>query len=550
MRTQVRCDGQLITEVTILSQAPGFGGIFARSPLLGRMVTSLHVTTAPEVIRNFVLLHKGERCSPLLRSESERILRAMPFISDASVTAYPDGPDGVRIEVVTIDEPSIVASVGAGNDSPYLTALTFGNANVLGNAMYASGSWRNGFYYRDRFAGRFTNYQLWRRPFQLDIQAARRELGGDWLAELSYPFLTDVQRSAWRVAAGSAQEYARFLHPDTPHPISLMVDRRYMDAGALLRIGRPGLLGLVGTQLSFEESDPATMPVVITDTGVVSDSTSALIARYPHSRSVRINALLGVRRLRFLRVTGFDALSGPQDLRIGVQAGLTLGRSLPASRGVGRNEMYTGVSAYFGTGNQWSFAAVQTDVEARRASGESAWDDVLTNGRAAWYVKPHPRHLVTADLMWAGATGSRIPFQLALGDHRGGLRGYDDAPIGGARRVVARLEERWRVGNFRGTAAAGVAVFAEAGRIWAGDVPLGFDSGLRPAAGVSLLVAVPPRSQRMWRLNVAFPVNAREGARWGVRLTNEDRARVFWQPPSDIRRVRERAVPQSIFSWP
>ena len=93
-RTQVRCAGQTITEVVIRAEAPGFGGIFSRSPFLGHLVTTLHVTTAPSVVRNFVLLQKGMKCDPVLRSESERILRAMPFLSDASVTAYPDGAEG------------------------------------------------------------------------------------------------------------------------------------------------------------------------------------------------------------------------------------------------------------------------------------------------------------------------------------------------------------------------------------------------------------------------------------------------------------------------
>ncbi|HEX5633440.1 MAG TPA: hypothetical protein VFX50_09435, partial [Gemmatimonadales bacterium] len=151
---------------------------------------------------------------------------------------------------------------------------------------------------------------------------------------------------------------------------------------------------------------------------------------------------------------------------------------------------------------------------------------------------------------WAGAWGGRIPYQLAIGDRRGGLRGYDDVMVGGARRAVLRVEERWRVGGFRGTADAGVGIFADAGRVWAGDVPLGLDTGIRPAAGLSFMAAVPPRSQRMWRVDVAFPLDSRDGARWGIRVANENRTRIFWQAPPDIRRVRERAVPQSIFSWP
>ena len=548
-RTQVRCAGQIITDVSIRSQAPGFGGIFSRSPFLGRLVTSLHVNTAPSVIRNFVLLEKGQPCNALRRSESERILRAMPFIADASITAYPDGMDGVRIEVVTVDEPSMVGSIGVESQVPFLTGLTFGNTNVLGNAVYASATWRDGFFYRDRFSGRYSNYQLWGKPYQLEIAGARRELGSDWVADVSYPYLTDVQRSAWRVAGGESREYARFLRPSGV-PSSLAIDRSFADAGAMLRVGRPGYLGLIGAQFSFESNNPASAPVIVTDSGLMRDTTSSLIGRYRTTRSARFNTLLGFRKLRFVRVTGFDALSGPQDLRIGTQLGLTLGHSLPASRGVARNEKYVGASVYFGVGGGRSFAALQGDLEGRRSSETDGWDDVLSAGRVAWYIKPHPRHLVLADITWGGGWSARIPYQLSLGARRGGLRGYNHLDIGGARRAVARVEERWRVGNFRGTADAGVGIFTEFGRVWAGDVPLGVNSGTRQALGFSVIAAVPPRSQRAWRLDVAFPLDRRDGSRWGMRLTNEDRTRTFYSPPSDIRRVRERTVPQSIFSGP
>lgn len=549
LRTQVRCDGQPITEVVILSQAPGFGGIFARSPLLGRLVTSLHVTTAPSVIRNFVLLHKGERCSPLLRYESERILRAMPFIADASVTAYRDGMDGVRIEVITVDEPSLIGSVGVENDPPFLTGLTVGNQNLLGNAVYAAASWRDGFYYRDRFAGRYTNYQLWGKPYQMQLAAARRELGGDWQAEVSYPFLTDVQKSAWRVSAGEIEEYPRFLRPGGLAS-SLQVNRRFADAGAMLRVGSAGLLGLLGAQFSYEADSPAGVPIVVTDSGVIADTTSVLRGRYRTTRSARVNTLLGLRSVRFVQVTGFDALSGPQDLRVGTQLGLTLGHSLPASRGVARSEKYIAGHVFFAVGGRRSYGAIQGDIEGRRSRETKGWDDVLTNGRVAWYLKPHPRHLVSADLSWGGGWSARIPYQLDLGARRGGLRGYDDVELGGARRVIARFEERWRVGSFRGSADAGVGIFTDVGQVWAGDVPLGLNSGLRQAVGVSLMAAVPPKSQRMWRLDLAFPLDRRDGSRWGLRLTNEDRTRTFHNIPGDVRRIRERVVPQSIFNWP
>ena len=80
-RTQVACNGQIISEIVIRSHAPSYGGLFERSVVLGRLVTWMHVATAPSVIRNFVQLKEGAPCSSFLR----------------------------RVEITTVDEPSVIA---------------------------------------------------------------------------------------------------------------------------------------------------------------------------------------------------------------------------------------------------------------------------------------------------------------------------------------------------------------------------------------------------------------------------------------------------------
>ena len=168
----------------------------------------------------------------------------------------------------------------------------------------------------------------------------------------------------------------------------------------------------------------------------------------------------------------------------------------------------------------------------------------------ACWPSAHPLHLLMADVSFAGGWDSRIPYQLSLGDRRGGMRGFESAWLGGGTRVVGRLEERWKVASFRGTADVGVGAFTDVGFVNANDVPLGVSSGVRQSVGASLVIAAPQRSQRMWRVDIALPTARRDGARWQVRLLSEDRTRVFWQAPPDIRRARERVLPQSIFNWP
>jgi hypothetical protein len=131
------------------------------------------------------------------------------------------------------------------------------------------------------------------------------------------------------------------------------------------------------------------------------------------------------------------------------------------------------------------------------------------------------------------------------------VRGYEFSEIPGAERAVVRLENRMLLGNVRGTADAGLALFADAGRTWAGDVPFGVNSGVYPSVGIALLAAIPPRSKRLWRMEIGFPLRRDvPGAGVEFRLFSSSPTRAFWIEPDDVLRSRSKAVPGSIFNWP
>lgn len=538
-RALTSCSGQIITDIAVQPQPPSYGGIISRTPWMNAVAMTLHMTTHPKVIENLILLKKGEPCSFLLRFETERLLRAQPFLADATITAYESGRDSVRIEVVTIDEPAVLGSLGVRNGDPFLRALQFGNGNLRGRGVSTLAGWRDGGFYRDTWQFRYSNFQLFSAPVQMHITALRHDHGFDATGQVVYPFFTDLQQEAWRVAGGATEFLVPFRSPDQ-QPVSLGVRRQFVDAGAVVKLGEPGLLAIVGGSLSFERGAPIGQPVIVTDSGLVlvPDSGAMFRDRYDAYRSSRVNLLFGYRQVNFLRVSGFDALAGTQDVRRGVQAALTVGRGLGLVGG-SEEEMFVSGNLYGGVGSAVSFAGFEMLAEARRRGGE--WEDVLVSGRFGTYFRPHPRHTVTASVEYSAGHGQWLPFQLALGDPRGGVRGYEDAELGGAARLVARLEERWRVGNIRGTGDLGFALFGEAGKLWAGDAPYGVTSDLMPSMGVAVLAAVPRRSRRIWRLDIAFPLKREAGAQWGMRLTNEDHTRAFWNEPNDVRRNRERS---------
>jgi hypothetical protein len=542
------CDGRIVSDIVIRTQGPSFGGVFARSGLMSALVSGVHVTTSPELVRRFLLLEKDKPCTSTLRDDSERILRGQPFLAGASVTTSDDGRGGVRVEVVTIDEISLVASGALTQKSPYLSALRLGSSNVEGMGIYAAGEWRDGEFYRDAWRATAADYQLFGRPIQLELDAARRRLGSEWSSELRHPFLTDVQRIAWRAAFGSSRDYFPFARTGDARP-SVPLTRSFGDVGVVLRVGEPGRLSLFGASMSREESVPSTDIVVVTDSGLVPEPGTILTDRYTPRRAARLNFLWGVRNVRFKRVEGFDALTGEQDVRTGFQLGTLFGRGLSVL-GTHDDDILVSTDIYAGIGTARSFAAIQLLGEGRQSYDDNRWDDILTSGRAAWYFKPHPQHTTIVSGEWSGGWRQRAPFQLRLGEPRGGMRGYSRAELPGGRRAITRLEERWVLGNVRGNADAGVAFLAEAGRMWAGDVPFGETTPVKYAVGTSVLAALPPGSKRLWRLDLMMPLNREGGARLELRLRTEDRTRTFWREPRDVERSRERSLAQRIFQWP
>ena len=548
------CELRTVTGIDIKPLHPDIGGIERRAQWLAALVRDLHAVTREDVIRRILVLHVGDRCSELRRAESERLLRAQPYLADARVIPRDDGAGGVRLEVVTWDELSLVAGVGAtASGGTRVTGAKLGNRNLSGEAMELQAEWRSGGFYRDLYAARVVDYQVLGRPYQLALEGARRPQGRDWYSEFTHPYFTDLQRIAWRVSAGEIEGYAPLLRRgDGPLP-AVGVTRRFWDAGGILRIGIPGRLSLFGASLTSESESPAFHPVFITDTGVVRATDSATAAtldgRWAGHRSARVNALWGVRNIRFLRVTGFDALRGPQDVRIGFQFGTLFGRSLPVI-GSDDDDIFITSDIYIANGSRRSFLAIQARGEGREDGDTRRWDGVLTSGRLAWYARPVAWSTFEASAEWSGGWRMRVPFQVSFADIEGGVRGYRDSRLAGSQRAVLRLEDRLFLGSVKQAADAGLALFVDAGRLWAGDAPFGVDARPHIGAGMGLLAAVPPRSKRLWRVDVARAFTKDPDARWEIRLTSGDFTRGFWRDPPDVRRVRERTVPQSVFNWP
>jgi hypothetical protein len=545
-RQVVPCIGQPIAQVTVYTEAPSVASL-RRVPIVANVARTMHETTQTEVVERFLLFKAGDRCQELRRSESERILRAQPFIAEADVFIVANDEGTVDAEVRTIDETAVVLGGNVRARRPNVYNVLFGNANLGGQGVYTSMSWRAGDGFRDAYAGRLIDNQFLGRTIVAGIEAERGAFGGAWRMQAGRPFFTDLQRVAWRARTGEALGLAQLRRPDGTRP-AVELQRRYFDVGAIGRIGVPGRLALVGLAITGDDEEPGNR-LILPDSGQLRDVGPVPRAYTPH-HIARFNLLLGVRDIRFVRRRALDAITASQDVPLGMQLGMQIGRSSPLL-GAEEEDYFLSGDLYVGLSrSERATTRLQLQTEARRATDAALWDGVLTTGRLTHQIKMNPANLDQFVLEYAGGYRQRTPFQLLLGVPESGVRGYERSTYAGGRRLVLRMEHRYSYGAVRNLGDLALAGFVDAGRQWAGDVPFGVTTPLKGSLGVSLLASVPPRSARVWRADVAFPVSG--GARSSVtlRFTNADRTAFVYRDPRDVATGREVTVPSSIFAWP
>ena len=256
----------------------------------------------------------------------------------------------------------------------------------------------------------------------------------------------------------------------------------------------------------------------------------------------------GLRWLNYMHVQGFDALLGEQDVGRGFQVAATVERGLSAFSATDKSSLVS-LDMYTGAGTPKSFVGLAAHGEELPAGGGDSWSGAVLSGRTAWYLRPSERRTIEASFEFAGGWRERQPLQLSLGDKASGFRGYNGAAIPGGQRSVLRLEQRQLAFATKRYVQWGTAIFTDIGNTWSGGVPFG-ETTTRASVGVGLLAAVPPKSRRMLRADIAVPVTGSAPKTFVLRVFAVDATRFFWRDPNDLSPVRAGAPASPIFGWP
>jgi hypothetical protein len=536
------CAGERVVGVDFVSKPPPMIGDRVPGALRSVLRAIIqHTPSTRHAVEPFMLLAPGDECSVERIAESVRMLRAQPYLADASIVVMRDPGGGVRLLVETTDEIPLILG-GAWRDGN-VSSVTYGNGNIAGRGISAEARWDQGFAYRDGFGAELAHYHLVGRSMGR-FAAVRGSLHEYYRAALTRAYLTNVQHTAWHVGAQRQEGFVDYLREDDD-ALSLALDRDLIDAGLLVRVGPSRRRLLMGLVASHEHVDPASRGIVIADTGFAADPDTVLVGRYASWTDTRVGAVVSGRWVDFEPLVGLDSAAGRQDVATGMQFALTVGHGLASDR----RDPFTAFDLYAATIVGRSLFAFHAITEGRRPS-PGGWADVVAGGQFAWYRKPTPRRtrMVRAEL--SGAWNMTLPLQLALSDRRGGVRGYRGSDEAGARRAVLRFEERLSLGGVGGIAGLGIAGFGDLGKLWAGEVPFGTTTAVRPGLGLGILASVPRGSQRVFRLDLAVPL-VRDGPTrsWSLRLSSSMPYEAFWREPNDLRRMRAGRPVSELLVW-
>jgi len=293
------------------------------------------------------------------------------------------------------------------------------------------------------------------------------------------------------------------------------------------RLGHPGNLTVFGVGVSRESIQFKGFPY---DAELVRDRDYSLtvpadslhiaeVNSQIRDRSAnRINFFLAQRNLRFTQRRGLDALRGIQDVQVGTEVFVGIGRALEVLGENGKaaqDDIHTQVGLFAGGVWEGWTLATSASAEARQlyAQGgeEGRWEDIFAEVDAYLYWQPQEKenHTVLFRVSAAGGWSVQTPFQLTLGG-RYGIRGYREDAFPGGQRIVMTVEDRvylpWPAPELFDF---GLSLFMDLGHIQPGEVPFGVDSGWRAALGGGIRFGLPPGTGNIARIDLAAPIGPR-----------------------------------------
>jgi hypothetical protein len=465
---------------------------------LYHLANRLHIRTRSSVIDNVLLFHEGETFQARLIDESARALRALKFLSDATIVprGYDEATNTVEIDVEVRDSWTLSTDMKfshTGGASEWTVGLE--DRNVLGRGKelkvnYRSSIDRDETYLgyidpnllgsRVRLAGVYTDASDGYRH-QIDVDRpfyeldARWSLGGSVHDELRIDKLYDL-----------GEEIDRFEHGLKTSSLHFGWSRGLIDGSA-----RRWLVGVTSDENRFAPT------LDVAQTELLPDGRKLV---YPW---------IGWQRVEddFREMRQLNDMGRTEDISLGLNLLFKLGFAR-RSFGSDRDAEVFEASAQAGwePGGPGRLLLLDVGGSTRNETDGPHSSKVAVGAR--YYRRNLEKHLFSVSLNALLGNNLDADEQVLLGGDNG-LRGYPLRYQAGEQRVILAAEQRfftdWYPARlFR----VGYAVFADAGRVRGRDPRATPSLGTLYDVGVGLRLTSPRASGRsVVHIDLAFPLN-------------------------------------------
>ena len=491
-------DDPLTTGEIRIVQQPIFNtDLPAEDTRLFRLANRLHFNTREKVLRDLLVIKPGERLTAAQLSESERLLRAKPYLYDARVLPRRVCGETVDVDVVTRDVWTLLPRVSfdrAGGDNSY--GIGVSDPSVFGTGKNVSMGYNKD---RDRSGVDFLyedpNVRGSRVAFAVFLED--NDDGSRQLLDVRRPFFSLDARYALGLRLDNIdRQEGLFL---LGNEVSKFRDETVFGeaSGGWSRGLQSGRVGRWNVGYTYDDHTFEPLPGVTAPDPFPNDRRYA----YPW---------LGYESIkeRFETTRNFDRFHRTEDLNFGKRWTARLGWSHEAfgaddeSRLVLRGG-YTNVSRI----REAHLFRYGFDLNGFLNLDRDEEEDVVANAFGRYNFARSEHRALSVSL---GATYVRnLPAdkQLLLGGDTG-LRGYPSRYQQGDKRFLVTLEERFFTDMYLfQLARVGYAIFADVGRAWASDAPGGDEFGVLADVGVGLrLESTRTRRDRILHLDLAFPL--------------------------------------------
>ncbi|HUX74333.1 MAG TPA: hypothetical protein VMV25_10635 [Steroidobacteraceae bacterium] len=467
---------------------------------LFRIADRLHIRTRRSTIKAQLLFASGDRYDARKLAETERNLRALPYVYDARVVPvrYRDGK--VEVKVVTKDvwtlSPGISFSRAGGTNN---SSVSIADSNILGRGKTLQ-------FEHGRNVDRSSNTVEWADP---------NVFGSRWMDAVAYANSSDGKRRELKIARP-------FYALDAPWSVTIAA-KQYDRSVARYSLGNIADQ-LIDDEASYEVSGGIS-------SGLQNGWTRRWLAGMRYDRNlfapapsmpVLAGPLPADRTLAYPFV-GFDILQDDykktadlnqigrtEDLYFGAEVGAEVGIS-NAAFGAGGEAIMLAAHARKGFQLPDQQELFLTSTFASRVEHGRA-RNLIASGNADYYWRWRTDWVLYAAFAGTVTDALDADAQLTIGGDNG-LRGYPLRYESGTSRALFTVEQRvftdWY--PFR-LARVGGAVFADVGRTWGRGVVGSSDPGLLQDLGFGLRLGNTRTGLgNVVHVDIAFPVNAPPG---------------------------------------